>query len=101
MKTLFIVSNVSLIDEGALGTESPSWVYTDSVPIPGMYSGLPPITLDLTPTLLSDGEEDMGIRIRPATHHKCPRCWTYTRPENDELCKRCAEVVEMSVIGGV
>lgn len=35
LKTLFIVSNVSVIDEGSLGTSSPAWLYSDSMSTPG------------------------------------------------------------------
>lgn len=35
LKTLFIVSDISVIDEGSLGTSSPSWLYTGSVQLPG------------------------------------------------------------------
>jgi hypothetical protein len=35
LKTLFIVSDVSVTDEGSLGTSSPDWLYSDSVSILG------------------------------------------------------------------
>lgn len=28
--------------------------------------------------------------------HKCPRCWRYVAPIEDELCKRCEDVVSVS-----
>ncbi|KAI0340362.1 isoleucyl-tRNA synthetase [Trametopsis cervina] len=35
----------------------------------------------------------LAARIRLAKHHKCPRCWTYTRPKEEDLCARCSDVV--------
>lgn len=35
LKTLFIVSKVSVAEEGSLGTTSLPWLYEDSVPLPG------------------------------------------------------------------
>ncbi|KAI0264675.1 tRNA synthetases class I-domain-containing protein [Gloeopeniophorella convolvens] len=74
LKTLFIVSDVSVTDKGSLGTSSPAWLYADSLELPG-------------------SQESVGVRVRPATLAKCPRCWTYTRPHNDALCGRCTDVV--------
>ncbi|KAK7462821.1 isoleucine-tRNA ligase [Stygiomarasmius scandens] len=76
LKTLFIVSDASLTDEGSLGTVSPAWVYSDSVSIPGTDSTL-------------------GIRVRPATLEKCPRCWTFTRVESESVCGRCRGVLKL------
>jgi isoleucyl-tRNA synthetase len=77
LKTLFIVSDVSVIDEGSLGTSSPPWLYMGSVQSP-------------------DSNEHIGIRVRPATLAKCPRCWTYARPHDDDLCLRCTDVLSTS-----
>ncbi|TFK41606.1 tRNA synthetases class I-domain-containing protein [Crucibulum laeve] len=74
LKTLFIVSDVTLTDEGSLGTTSPEWVHADTVSISGT-------------------EDDIAIRVRPSSLNKCPRCWTYTRPEDDKLCARCEDVI--------
>jgi len=40
LKTLFIVSDASLTDEGSLGTTSPEWLYTGSVSITGAFGSL-------------------------------------------------------------
>ncbi|KAJ7579300.1 tRNA synthetases class I-domain-containing protein [Mycena floridula] len=75
LKTLFIVSDARLTDEGSLGTSSsPSWLFVSSLDIPG-------------------GVDGIAIRVRPATKLKCPRCWTYTRPEESELCERCCSLL--------
>ncbi|KAI0702048.1 isoleucyl-tRNA synthetase [Cerioporus squamosus] len=71
LKSLFGVSGVSLCDRSVDET-APSWQYKDAVEI--------------------DGTE-IDVAVRPAALEKCPRCWTYTRPVGDELCKRCTDVV--------
>ncbi|KAJ7512047.1 tRNA synthetases class I-domain-containing protein [Mycena galericulata] len=76
LKTLFITSDATLIDEGSLGTSSPEWVYVSAMPIPGY-------------------DEDLSIRIRPAQLEKCSRCWTFTREPSERLCPRCTSVVDM------
>lgn len=78
LKTLFIVSDVFVINEGgSLRTSSPPWLYMGAMQLP-------------------DSNEHIGIRVRPATLAKCPRCWTYTRPHNDVLCPRCKHVLSTS-----
>lgn len=34
--------------------------------------------------------------VLPPEEHKCPRCWRYVAPVEDELCKRCEDVVGVS-----
>lgn len=75
LKTLFIVSDANLTDEGSLGTTSFAWSYVSSMHIP-------------------DSDLELAIRIRPASSSKCPRCWTYSREEEHELCPRCEDVVQ-------
>jgi len=77
LKTLFIVSKVSVMSEGPQGTSSLPWFYEDSVQLPG-------------------SDERISVRARPATLAKCPRCWTYTRSPEDVLCTRCTNVVSRS-----
>ncbi|KAJ8083181.1 isoleucine-tRNA ligase [Marasmius tenuissimus] len=76
LKTLFIVSDASLVEEGSLGGvgNAPAWVYSDSVEIPGL-------------------DADIAVRVRPATLEKCPRCWTFTREESKDLCSRCESIL--------
>ncbi|KAF9068914.1 isoleucyl-tRNA synthetase [Rhodocollybia butyracea] len=78
LKTLFITSDASLIDEGSLGsgTEQLEWVYTESLEL--------------------GNDSALGIRVRPALSAKCPRCWTFTRLEEERTCARCAEVINLS-----
>ncbi|KAG1738733.1 tRNA synthetases class I-domain-containing protein [Suillus lakei] len=83
LKTLFIVSDANITDEGSLSTSSFTWSYISSMNIPGMLW-----------KLYSDLE--LSIRVRPASSSKCPRCWTYTREEEHDLCPRCEDVVRRS-----
>ncbi|KAI0659363.1 isoleucyl-tRNA synthetase [Cubamyces menziesii] len=71
LKALFGVSGVSLC-ERTVNEVAPTWQYKE--------------TMEL------DGTE-IELAVRPAALQKCPRCWTYTRHEHDELCKRCTDVV--------
>ncbi|KAJ7755391.1 tRNA synthetases class I-domain-containing protein [Mycena maculata] len=74
LKTFFIASDATLVDEGSLGTTSPEWVYLSTMPIPGC-------------------DDDLSIRIRPAQLEKCSRCWTFTRVPSEPLCPRCTSVI--------
>lgn len=40
-----------------------------------------------------NSEKKIIVRVRPASRHKCPRCWTFTREEEKDLCQRCEEVI--------
>lgn len=82
----FIVSRVTVMDEGSLGTASPKWIYIRSLSILGEGFLKPASALG------SEEAYDVAIRIRPAAREKCPRCWTFTKEAEDILCKRCTEV---------
>ncbi|KAG1872417.1 tRNA synthetases class I-domain-containing protein [Suillus subalutaceus] len=73
LKTLFIVSDANITDEGSLGTNSFAWSYVSSMDIP-------------------DTDLELAICVRPTSSSKCPRCWTYTREEDHDLCPRCEDV---------
>ncbi|CAO3687579.1 unnamed protein product [Rhizopus stolonifer] len=34
------------------------------------------------------------IKVQKSEHHKCPRCWNYHSAEQDQLCTRCAHVLQ-------
>ncbi|OJA11547.1 hypothetical protein AZE42_09681, partial [Rhizopogon vesiculosus] len=74
LKTLFIVSDANITDEGSLGTSSFAWRYISTMSIP-------------------DTDLELAIRVRPSSLSKCPRCWTYTREEGRDLCGRCEGVI--------
>lgn len=97
LKQLFVVSDVSIMDEGSLGVFSPLWLYTDSVTIPGESCRFGDMISILNETV--GCVEDLVVRVRPATAHKCPRCWTFARHEGNILCGRCSEVVEGATVG--
>jgi len=70
LETIFVVSSVALRDqvEGA-------WKYCCSFDAPGGKG---------------------TAWVVPPKEHKCPRCWRYVAPVEDELCKRCEDVVSVS-----
>ncbi|KAL1674639.1 tRNA synthetases class I-domain-containing protein [Schizophyllum commune] len=70
LKKLFITSDVRLEQGGADETAATSWSYTEASPLDGLT-----------------------IRVRPASLHKCPRCWNYSRPAEATLCGRCEDVI--------
>ncbi|CAD6968565.1 unnamed protein product, partial [Tilletia controversa] len=38
--------------------------------------------------------QDVEVVLRPASGHKCPRCWTYRRQTTEEeVCGRCHEAL--------
>jgi isoleucyl-tRNA synthetase len=47
---------------------------------------------ELLGTIELDG---IAYEIRKSTKDKCPRCWRYLAENEDSLCKRCAEVVNV------
>lgn len=87
------------MEEGSLGTdiETPEWLYNATTAIPGMSSvTLSRLEVDSDLFIYLGSEElseSIAIRVRPARASKCPRCWTFTRKDEDELCRRCADVV--------
>ncbi|KAK0186642.1 tRNA synthetases class I-domain-containing protein [Armillaria mellea] len=84
----FIVSRVTVMDEGSLGTASPEWIYIRNLSILGEAFSKPASALG------SEESYDVAIRVRPATREKCPRCWTFTKEAEDILCQRCADVTQ-------
>ena len=70
LETIFVVSSVGLNDkvEGA-------WKYSCDFDVPGGKG---------------------TAWVVPPKEHKCPRCWRYVALAEDELCKRCDEVVSVS-----
>jgi isoleucyl-tRNA synthetase len=95
LKTLFIVSDVSVTEEESLGKASLPWFYEGSLPLPG-ETIFPPQWCGLRGKP-SGTDERARIRARPATLAKCPRCWTFTRLDKDALCARCTDVLSTSL----
>ena len=80
-------------DEGSLGSTSFDWVHSESVPISGGGCILLYIYFVAHHVFAPHTDIDIAVRVRPASLLKCPRCWTFTRPEKQRLCGRCSVVV--------
>ncbi|KAH8883635.1 isoleucyl-tRNA synthetase [Thozetella sp. PMI_491] len=69
LEAIFVVSSVDL------NTEVPadaSWRYSQGFELAG---------------------SKCNVTVIPPREHKCPRCWRYVAPVEDELCGRCESVV--------
>lgn len=94
LKDLFIVSAVEVLPIGTVAELSDlmPWSHSSSVATPGSsssQSSLCSSDYDIDTLAL-----DVTIRIVPASKSKCPRCWTFAREEQDEVCGRCSVVLK-------
>lgn len=93
LKTLFIVSEITLhgpVSAAASGIEvqaGEEWSYSTLV------SSSPSSSSELDLALNKAPADGIELRVCPARGAKCPRCWTFTREEEVELCERCADAV--------
>ena len=39
--------------------------------------------------------DEFTFEIKKSNLHKCPRCWKFASNNEDEICKRCSEVVDV------
>jgi isoleucyl-tRNA synthetase len=69
LPSIFVVSSVHINESGPA---EPSWSHEQTFDVAGNKGTL---------------------TVHPPSAAKCPRCWNYTAPEDDELCKRCNDVV--------
>jgi isoleucyl-tRNA synthetase len=69
LEAMFVVSSVEL--NGAVA-EDVGWKYCEEFELDG---------------------EKCRAWVLPPSQAKCPRCWRYVAPREDELCGRCEEVV--------
>lgn len=94
MKQLFIVSDVTLEDvEDAEPNINPLWAYKGEATIVGVFFYFPYLSSELNRNFVGrDYDIPIMIRVRNSTLEKCPRCWTFTRHEEQTLCKRCSKV---------
>ncbi|KAK0114143.1 isoleucine-tRNA ligase [Cadophora gregata] len=78
LESIFVVSSVEVQTEpeGSVFTESQA---TDA---PWKHTAL-----------RSNGEGNVTATVLPPKDHKCPRCWRYVAPVENQLCARCDEVV--------
>lgn len=79
LDSLFVVSSVS-VNEAV--PEAPEWKYD---------SGFEISAIGQTAASVSG-----KVWVLPPKAHKCPRCWRYVVPKEDELCGRCDDVVKMA-----
>lgn len=87
---------MSILDEGSLGSGSEmlEWVYTESFEI-GDDLGMSSLRNWFCAEFVVDWFVDaLGLRVRPASLAKCPRCWTFTKDEKQETCARCKEAID-------
>jgi isoleucyl-tRNA synthetase len=88
LSQLFIVSGTTIGHEQTheLGN---GWQYSELISVSGAWYI---ISLPLTKHRL-DEVDDIRVCIRPAARNKCPRCWAYTREEDQKVCGRCEGVI--------
>lgn len=74
---LFVLSSLEIINRGGgMRDEEVTWKYS------------------------ADFEDGVvTVHVLPPRDHKCPRCWKYTAPVEDELCERCDEAVKQFEAG--
>lgn len=70
LEAMFVVSSVGI---NATPPQDMEWSYTRDFEVGGDVKG--------------------KVVVLPPTQAKCPRCWRYVAPEEDELCQRCEDVV--------
>ena len=85
-----MVSDVRVLEEAAFRNlkQESEWEYTTVLHPPST-----PLSEDEVPETVDIPANAIGIRVRPALLSKCPRCWTFTREERDDLCVRCDDTV--------
>lgn len=88
LKILSVVSDVRVLDEAAFRNlkQESKWEYTTAFHPHDLSPSEVPESADIP-------ADAIGIRVRPASLSKCPRCWTFTREEHDDLCVRCDDAV--------
>lgn len=74
LANMFVVSSLETVESQDDVSEAPDWdKYTQEL----------------------DGVNAKGlVTIRPPQEAKCPRCWRYIAPAEDELCGRCEDAVK-------
>lgn len=75
LQDLFVVSSVELLEAQTSNEETRAWVKETTIEC-------------------NQGEgNEVVVRISPSRKAKCPRCWLFTRVEEEQTCKRCGEVL--------
>ncbi|KAH7922699.1 hypothetical protein BV22DRAFT_638140 [Leucogyrophana mollusca] len=92
LKTLFLVSNVEITNEGSLGATTPERSFIASMPLQGKSHHCC-FHRSHAHVLCSASEHELSIRVCPASQNKCPCCWMNTRTDEHELCPRRDDAV--------
>lgn len=80
LESLFVVSSV---DVNTPLPEAPEWKYELDFQVPAVDG--------------ASTDVPCKVWVLPPKAHKCPRCWRYVAPTEDELCRRCEGLVPTSV----
>jgi isoleucyl-tRNA synthetase len=72
LDSIYVVSSVEL----DASTERAAWMFSAEFDTPGGKKGT--------------------AWVLPPKEAKCLRCWRYVAPADDELCKRCADIVDVA-----
>ncbi|KAL1872951.1 isoleucine-tRNA ligase [Diaporthe australafricana] len=101
LESVFVVSSVSVNEPVP---ETVEWKYSVDfeVPVAASSNGSRTGGADVTGASGGGGvEADSPLGgvsctawVLPPNAHKCPRCWRYVAPQEDQLCGRCEDVVE-------
>lgn len=73
LDSMFVVSSVEVKGDGTLWGEAPAWKYVEEFEW--------------------NGTKSTAI-VLPPSQAKCPRCWRYVAPVEDQLCGRCETMVK-------
>ncbi|POS74634.1 isoleucyl-tRNA synthetase [Diaporthe helianthi] len=95
LEAALVVSHVAVNEP--LPEEEAEWKYSVAFQVPG---GSGPVVAASSGASGGDveGEGKTGgvtctAWVLPPRAHKCPRCWRYIAPQEEELCGRCEDVV--------
>ena len=90
LKTLSVISDIRVLGEVAFrnSKQESEWEYTTT-----LYPSSASPSEGEVPESVDIPANAVGLRVRPASLSKCPRCWTFTREEQADLCARCDDAV--------
>lgn len=77
LEDLFVASSVAINEPIP---DAPEWKYEVEFPVPRAGGG---VSADVL----------CKVWVLPPKAHKCPRCWRYVAPKEEELCGRCEDVL--------
>lgn len=80
LESLFVVSSV---DVNTPLLEAPEWKHELDFQVPAVDG--------------TSADVPCKVWVLPPKAHKCPRCWRYVAPIEDDLCGRCENLVQTAV----